>query len=380
MIKLMAQKPIRNLSFLVAIVLVLLTNIWSGAFSKLLYLKPDIKNSDATQIHFISVGQGDAIAIKFSNGKTMLIDSGTELYKSKLTRYLDNIVLDDKKIDYVVLTHPDLDHAGNMEYIVSHYDIGVFYRPPVYLEEENPYNYTTKESYANLVKTLKDRDIPVVFSDDEIEIQVGADKVRWLYPNIDSLYPDTDDGTNVLSAVMVLESGDKRAMFTGDITSDIENLLINTYDEDDLDVDILKIAHHGSNTSTSSEFLRVTTPKVAVVSVGDNSYGHPSSGMLERVRAYDVENGTNLFDNIYRTDTDGNVILYMEKEIGVDFVDNIDKYSFSSYFVYTLLLSVFLAFWMLKPYLNLYIKDWKYVMQNKKQQKLKSKENSNIDT
>ncbi len=371
MIKLMAQKPVRNLLFLFSIVLVLLTNIWSNTFSKLLYLKPDITDSNFTQIHFISVGQGDAIAIKFSNGKTMLIDSGTELYKSKLTRYLDNIVLDDDTIDYLVLTHPDSDHSGNMEYIASHYDIGVFYRPPVYLRDENPYNYTTKQSYANLLKTLKERDIPVLFNDDDNVLQVGDDVVRWLYPNVDSLYPDTDDGTNVLSAVITLESGGKRAMFTGDITSDIERLIINTYDEEDLDVDILKVAHHGSNTSTSSEFLRVTSPDVAVVSVGDNSYGHPSSGMLERVIEYDTLNGTDLFDNIYRTDNDGNVIVHMSSDMAIEKIDNIDKYSFSSYFVYTILLSTFLVFWMTRPYLMIYYKEWKYIRQNKKQEKLK---------
>lgn len=374
MIKLMSQKPVRNIVFLVAIVIVFLTNIWSDAFSKLLYLKPDITTSDVTQIHFISVGQGDAIAIKFSNGKTMLIDSGTELYKSKLTRYLDNIVLENNRIDYLVLTHPDSDHSGNMEYIASHYDIGVFYRPPVYLEDENPYNYTTKQSYANLLKTLKEREIPVLFNDDGNVLEVGEDMVRWLYPNVDSLYPDTDDGTNVLSAVMILESGNKRAMFTGDITSDIERLIINTYDEADLDVDILKVAHHGSNTSTSSDFLSVTSPDVAVVSVGDNSYGHPSSGMLERVREYDTENNTSLFDNIYRTDTDGNVIVHMTSNLKIETIDNIDKYSFSSYFVYTILLGGFLAFLMLRPYLVVYYKEWKYIRQNKKQEKLKKKE------
>lgn len=372
MIKLMAQKPVRNLIFLFVIVLVSLTNIWSDTFSRLLYLRPDIKNSSVTQIHFISVGQGDAIAIKFSSGKTMLIDSGTELYRSKLTRYLDNIVLDDRRIDYLVLTHPDLDHAGNMEYIVDHYDIGVFYRPPVYLKAENPYNYTTDKSYAKLLKMLKDRDISVIFNDDEVVVQEGDDIVKWLYPNTDSLYPNVDDSTNVLSSVMVLESAGKRAMFTGDITKDVERWLINTYDEAELDVDILKIAHHGSNTSTSSDFLGVMSPEIAVVSVGDNSYGHPSSGMLERVLDYDRENGTNLFENIYRTDRDGNIILYMEKEIDIDFVDNIDKYSFSSYFVYTLLLSAFFAFLMLRPYFMVRYKEWKYIRQNKKQEKLKN--------
>ena len=131
------RKAYVNIIYFVILGLILISNIFSGFFSKLLYLEPDIEKSSSTQIHFINVGQGDAIAIRFSNGEIMLIDSGTELYRKKLTRYLDNVVLSGNKIDYLVLTHTDLDHSGNMEYIVSNYDIGTFYRPPVYIKEEN---------------------------------------------------------------------------------------------------------------------------------------------------------------------------------------------------------------------------------------------------
>ena len=104
------------------ILLIAISNIFSNKLEILLKLKPDMPSTTNTQIHFIDVGQGDAIAINFSNGKTMLVDSGTEDYREKLINYLDNVVLKEhRKIDYLVLTHPDSDHSSNMSYIVNHY-------------------------------------------------------------------------------------------------------------------------------------------------------------------------------------------------------------------------------------------------------------------
>ena len=111
---------IKNIVLLVLLVLVIVSNFFSSQMEILLKLKPNITNSFETQVHFIDVGQGDAIAIRFSNGKTMLIDSGTKEYKHKLQYYLDNVVLDNTKtLDYVLLTHPDVDHSGNMEFILN---------------------------------------------------------------------------------------------------------------------------------------------------------------------------------------------------------------------------------------------------------------------
>ncbi len=367
MIKMLFKKPIRNSMFVLFIILILLTNIWSGFFSKLLYLTPNIMSTDKTQIHFISVGQGDAVAIKFASGETMLIDSGTELYRSKLIRYLDNIVLDGKKIDYVVLTHPDLDHSGNMEYIVNNYDIGVFYRPPIYLESEveEGEKYSTNKTYANIIKTLKSRDIRIEINSALNEIKVGNSKISWIYPDKDDLIYDEDDESNIYSAVMILEDNGKRAMFTGDISESVERLLMNTYDEEVLDVDILKVAHHGSSGSTSSDFLDATSPDYAFISVGENSYGHPANAMFDRIIDYDSTHGTSLYDNIYRTDVLGNIICTLDDEVIIENVDNVDKYSFTPFWIYTVLAVVALIYFMFLPYIKLWHKEWVYNKRNK---------------
>ena len=93
-----------NVLLIASIVLVIFSNVFSFQLEVLLHLKPNITCENSTQIHFINVGQGDAIAVKFSNGKTMLIDSGTSEYYLKLSYYLDNVILNDRKtLDYVVL-------------------------------------------------------------------------------------------------------------------------------------------------------------------------------------------------------------------------------------------------------------------------------------
>ncbi len=347
-----------NIIYFVILGLVLLTNIFYGFFSKLLYLVPDIEKTDSAQIHFINVGQGDAIAIKFRTGETMLIDSGTELYRRKLTRYLDNVVLDDNRIDYLVLTHTDLDHSANMEYIISNYEIGTFYRPPVYLREENEYNYIDNENYANVINLLKNKGVNIKFNDDTEILTIGSATLRWLYPNVDNFIDSSN--TNNHSAVIILEENNKKVMLTGDIDNSIEMEIINTYSNDVLDVDILKVAHHGSNSSTSTLFLETTSPEYAVISVGENTYGHPAEGLLSRILEYSGE----LYGNLYRTDISGNIIFTIDEDIKVETIDNIDKYSFSPYWLYTILIDILLAIVMFMPYFKVWYKKLRFIIVN----------------
>ena len=141
------RKKKNNWLYAIVFIVVLFSNLFADKLEIFLRLKPNLINSNQTQVHFIDVGQGDAIAINLSNGKTMLIDSGTSDYRKKLTYYLDNVVLNGgKTIDYLVLTHPDTDHSANMEYILNRYDVRNFYRPLIYEKSENktPFceNYT----------------------------------------------------------------------------------------------------------------------------------------------------------------------------------------------------------------------------------------------
>ena len=107
--------------YFVAVLAVLVSNFFAYDLEILLKLRPKIHKSDSTQVHFIDVGQGDAIAIKLSNGETMLVDSGISDYRSKLTTYLDNVITKNNTIDHLVLTHPDIDHSSNIEYLLKKY-------------------------------------------------------------------------------------------------------------------------------------------------------------------------------------------------------------------------------------------------------------------
>ena len=135
-------RKVINIIYIVVIITILFSNLFSYRLSVFLRLNPGYKFSNDTEIHFIDVGQGDSIAIKFDNGKTMLVDTGTKEYKSKLTNYLDKIVLNNSKnIDILVLTHIDIDHSGNMEYILKNYKVGQVYMPPMKFDSEMDNNY-----------------------------------------------------------------------------------------------------------------------------------------------------------------------------------------------------------------------------------------------
>lgn len=154
-----------NIVLIALIAIVLLSNIFANQLSLLLYLRPDYTFQNQTEIHFISVGQGDAIGIKFDNGKTMLIDSGVVEYEKTLGYYLDNILLGkDKTIDYLLLTHIDADHSGNMLYILNNYTVKKFYRPKVLSKVENPLSINSSTRFDNIISTAIAQGIELEFN------------------------------------------------------------------------------------------------------------------------------------------------------------------------------------------------------------------------
>ena len=362
----LGDRKVINIIYITAIVIVLSLNFFSYNFSILLKLKPNIDKTEYTRIHFIDVGQGDAIAIELSNGKTMLVDSGIHQYQSKISNYLDNMVLENNTIDYLVLTHPDSDHIANMHYIVDKYKIGTFYRPPVFLPEENRNPSYSSDTYRTLLNTIRDLDIEVKLSDITCEISDDGISIKWLYPDISDLYGYTDTSVNNLSSVILIEDNGKKVLLTGDIDSTIETSLVNLYGDDILDVDVLKLAHHGSGSSTSSLFLESTSPNIAVASVGDNTYGHPANETINRILDYDKGHSTNLYNNFYNTKEDGNVIITLSDSLKVDLISNIDDYSFTNFYVYTIIATLFLVVFMLKPYCEYWLTLYKKYQYNKK--------------
>ncbi|MBE7054766.1 MAG: MBL fold metallo-hydrolase [Ruminococcaceae bacterium] len=247
------------------------------------------------RVHFIDVGQGDCAFIELGNGQTMLIDAGNNENGDEIVKYIEDLQYSD--IDYVVATHPHEDHIGGMTEIIENFDIDIFYMP---------WSISTSYTYENMLDTLSEKRVEVhkaelgrtIFSSGPIEITV-------LSPEEDTEYSDLNDA----SAVVRLQYGETVFLFTGDAGEMIEEDLCDF----NIDSDVLKVGHHGSETSSSEAFIQKVSPEIAIISCGENnSYGHPDEITLEILKEYDAD--------IYRTDESGTIIITADqnKKISVD--------------------------------------------------------------
>lgn len=248
------------------------------------------------KIHFVDVGQGDCTFITTPQNKTILIDGGgsmSEEYdvgESTLLPY----ILDRgyTKLDYVFISHFDQDHVGGILTILEELRVGQVYISKQEQESEN---------YQKFLKIVKDKKIQVkvLKQGDCLKIE------KNLY--IDILWPIEEQiQENVLNnnaMVMKLRYGKFSMLFTGDIEAIAEEKILDFYKEKGesiLKSDVLKVAHHGSKTSTTQSFFEQVNPKICLIGVGKNNmFGHPTAEVLERI------NGT----KIYRTDENGEIIL-----------------------------------------------------------------------
>lgn len=232
--------------------------------------------------HFIDVGQGDANFIELPNDKVMLIDAGVASSSTKIINYIKNLGY--TKIDYVVATHPHADHIGGLSEVISSFDIGNIYMPKA---------VSTSKTYENLLLTIKDKGLTIKTGKAGIEI-LNEDNLKIII-----MAPNGEKYTNLnnYSIILKIIYGDVSLLYTGD--AEIESL---NEIEEDISASILKVGHHGSDTSTTKEFLEKVKPKYAIISVGeDNSYGHPATSTIKLLKEY-----TN---NIYRTDLNGDVVI-----------------------------------------------------------------------
>ena len=245
------------------------------------------------KIHFIDVGQGDSTLIITPNNKKILIDGGGsenyEIGKNILIPYL----LDRKvnKLDYILISHFDQDHVGGILELLEEIKV-----EKIIISKQ----IQVTEQYIKLLEIAQNKKIKI------LQVQIG-DKIK-IENNltIDILFPDveqiTENAINNNSIVAKITYKNFKMLFTGDIEEIAEKELIKLYKNNELNVDILKVAHHGSKTSTTKEFLDLVSPKIALIGVGENNkFGHPNKEVLERLIGLGVK--------IYKTDESGEITI-----------------------------------------------------------------------
>ncbi|MBE5739073.1 MAG: MBL fold metallo-hydrolase [Clostridiales bacterium] len=289
----------------------------------------DFKNVTTTvdvlkdlEIAFIDVGQGDCIIIELPDGKNMIIDSGEyNDAKNAITAY--TTANDITTFDYLLLTHQDSDHAGNMSWVIDNYEVKYIFRPnneathATYdAQLPDDFNYgdgykSTSATYGKfMLSAYNENCIVEVFnknSDFTNTVVYGDEDYQYTFnfltPTLDVIsYSDPND----YSPILMLEYAGKRIMFTGD--AELDNLAeyVQAYG-DDYNVDVLKVGHHGSSNATTLPFIQAIDPEYAIIQCGEgNSYGHPHKTVLDLFYNYD-----NNID-LYRTDNNGNILLTVD--------------------------------------------------------------------
>ena len=234
-------------------------------------------------VHFLDVGQGDSIFIQFPNGKTMLIDGGIKGEGNKVVQYIRNFGV--TQLDAVVATHPDADHIGGLVPVLNSIKINQFI---------DSGKVHTSQTYEQMIQLITDKNIAytVPQTGDAFEIDPEV-KIEVL--NADEHAEDNNEA----SIVLKMTYGAVSFLFSGDAGVEKEHEMMALAN---VQATILKAGHHGSNTSSSTSFIKNVNPEVAILSYGhDNKYGHPHAEVINNLR------GVN--SKIYGTGESGTIII-----------------------------------------------------------------------
>ena len=263
-----------------------------AALLSLFCFQPCVTPSTATapfRVTFIDVGQGDSAWLNTPDGWDILIDGGRESEGPGLVSYLQSQGVSD--IEVLVLTHPHADHVGGLVEVVENLEVDQA------LTNCQPYS---TDIYQDFLDLLVSEGIPIVCVQDGDTFAWGAYVSGVTLHPPDPLMSGTGSDANNNSIVLLVTYGTIDFLFTGDIESEAEVAILSGGPAPD--AEILKVAHHGSNTSSTASFLAAVGAQDAMVSVGiDNRFAHPSPLVLERVRATGAA--------VHRTDLQGNLVV-----------------------------------------------------------------------
>ena len=234
----------------------------------LLHLYPTAADTATLEVHFLDVGQGDC-AIVLCDGETMVIDGGPRGTSQYVYSYIrDTLQL--THIDYVISTHPHLDHVGGLAAVLNAAPVDLILTP---VTEWNSKAFKSMLEYAEL------QGAPLSVPQEGDTLELGGATITILH-----CWPEAvqQSRTNDSSIVLRIDYGSTSFLFTGDAEDWSEYMMIDA--GANLKADVLKVSHHGSGTASTEEFLQTVQPEYAVISVGENNeYGHPHKNVLDRL-------------------------------------------------------------------------------------------------
>ncbi|HCC34389.1 MAG TPA: MBL fold metallo-hydrolase [Ruminococcaceae bacterium] len=302
----MARKKRVTVSFMIIFVLALLAGIgitlspylglreyipaWSDIFKSAGISAYIPEGTAKNRVHFIDVGQADCMLIQ-SGEHAALIDAGNNADSLLVTDYLKNAGVE--KLELAVATHAHEDHIGGMAAVVDSFEIET-----LLMQKSPPGSESDTKTYENLLEAVADKNQNVELPEPGKSYAVGDFTLTVAGPFEE--FEDENDRSIIIKAV----AEDVSFLFMGDAEKGAELSLIEN--RADLDADILKVGHHGSNSSSTKEFLWTAKPSYAVIMVGrNNRYNHPGTDALDRIGKLEIP--------VYRTDASGTVVVSVQE-------------------------------------------------------------------
>jgi competence protein ComEC len=277
------NEPRRGRRAAILVAVFILSIVITGLISWRLYVP-----SSEFQVSILDIGQGDAILLEAPTGQVILVDGGPD--KTVLRRLGEELPFWERRIDLLVLTHPHEDHLAGFNSILDRYTVGGVMITGVEAKSQ---------AYEHFLETINQKKIPLLVAEKSFNLVFGEMRLEILYPQVSfkgNRIPNLNNSSIILRAVY----REFEMLLTGDAEEIEEKAILAS--GVNIKADVLKAGHHGSETSSSEDFIKAVNPKLVVISSGQgNSYGHPSPRTLKRLERLAIP--------IRRTDQEGSIHL-----------------------------------------------------------------------
>lgn len=272
------------------------------------------KPSANVEVVFMDVGQGDAALLKFPTGQTMLVDCGKDA--SVLSALGRNLSWFTRELDYLIITHPHADHFGGCIDVLARFNVRHIYVNG-YTGENGQLWQNFSQAVKNEMRTAGANNIIITAQQ---TMEIGSTMIHFLYPDHDlgrdpRIPAEKTLDTNDTSVVIKVTHGTQDILLTGDMEAPLERHLVKQ-NATELTSEILKVGHHGSDSSSSQEFVEAVKPKFCIISSGEgNSYGHPHGVTVRRLERMGCQ--------VLRTDLSGDIIMAIDQQ--TRYLKNVQK-------------------------------------------------------